>query len=342
MLALLPAHPAIAQQGVGGQASSPIIIEPPVRDFGRIEPGSKHPATFLIRNATRNPLRIKAAMPSCKCTATNNIAGKVIPPGGFVELQATLDAPNTPGVKNATIQLVFDGLNKPFAATLKGEVVMPVLATPPYVDALKGVTSGSITLTSADGSPFSVLSSDGKPPQFIGFNPATDAPRNQYVVKWSIAGMPCQGMKRWWIFTTDRADCPVIPCRIRNECTGSKADMARFQRFWIFQELIVNAGLIRSGRPVVLTADIDHYNPRERGRVSNPGFRNVISVRSLSPEATAELVSSKPVGQEEAKVTFKLTPRAGFTGPLFARVLVTTATGSGEIPVVARVVDGSP
>ena len=61
------------------------------------------------------------------------------------------------------------------------------------------------------------------------------------------------------------------------------------------------------------------------------------SVRSLSPDITTELVSSKPLSEEEVRVTFQLTPRSSFSGPLYALVAVETATGVGDFGVVGLV-----
>ena len=146
--------------------------------------------------------------------------------------EASLDAPGEPGKKQAKVFVQLEGMSRPAIVRLGGMVTMPVQPEPTYASALKGVDRGTIRLASIDGRPFQISASNGGTPDFVDFDPARDAPRNVYDVRWSIAGMSPMSIPRWWVFTTDRSDCPV-PCRVRNENTGSKRDMARFERRWI-------------------------------------------------------------------------------------------------------------
>lgn len=82
---------------------APVSIEPPMVNFGKVKPGSKLPAKFVIRNLGLQPLTIKSVVPSCKCTDVNILAGTVIAPNASVELLATLDVPGTPGEKDAKV-----------------------------------------------------------------------------------------------------------------------------------------------------------------------------------------------------------------------------------------------
>lgn len=325
--------------GATGVASNGVIqVVPGAYMLGDIEPGSEHTRTFVIKNLSAQPVRIQRSVTSCKCTTTTNIDGITIPANGSVNFDAVLAAPRTPGNKNAKVQILFDGGFRPLTMQMEGDVTMRIKASPAYVGGPRGENnSGMVLLESIDGKPFSILTAGGFKPEYVGFNPETDEPKSRYTLRWDVTKIADLPRRVWWVVYTDNQNCPVLPLRIRNGATGSKADMARFQRFWIFDENLVNAETLIAGNPVDLTVVIKHYNPRGRGKVEKPQWGVVKSVRSLSPDITTELVSSKPLSEEEVRVTFRLTPRSSFSGPLYALVAVETATGVGEFGVVGLV-----
>jgi len=326
----------------GGNAAvaAPIAIDPPLKDFGIVEPGAKLPAVFKLHNRGTTPLRIATTLPSCKCTTMATYAGTVIAPGGTFEMSAEMQAPETPGVKDAKINIVFEGFSKPTVPAMRCEVLLPIKAVEEYVDALKGVTSGVLTVESRDGTPFKIVSSNGAAPSFVGFDPSKDEARSSYTLNWSVAGMPCEGMRLWWIVETDRKDCPILPCRIRHDCTGSKADAGRFSRKWMFKEQIVNAGRIKAGKTVKLHAESENSEPKagpNKPGAYSPAFKQITGVTSLTKDATVKFTGCTPRGEEEAMVSFDFTPAEGFTGMLYATLRVASPTGTSDIAVVASV-----
>lgn len=342
LAALLPLAPQQAPSGAPGQAvrpiapppglSSSIVVEPPVVELGAIEPGSTHPAKFILRNTGKDPVRVLDAVPNCKCTAISDVKGKTIAPGATLELSASLAAPRAPGLKEATVLLAFDR-NAPVSAKIRGDVRLKVIAEPPYADALKEAVRGTVKLKSADGKPFSVTRSGGRPPVFVGFDPAKDAPRAEYDIVWDLSGVPCEAMPLWWFVFTDRADCPSIPLRVRDECTGSKHDMGRFQRFWIVKESLVDVGNAMNGKASEVEIDLEHYNPPKKGAVERPEWREVKSVRSLSPSFDAAFVSKKDVGGDGCLVKVAITPKV--VGEIEGELEIETATGTGRVPLTA-------
>ena len=338
------APPARPKAPVGGPAGPgqmpPIVVEPALADFGVVEPATAHPATFTLRNTGPAPLTIVMAMPSCKCTTLEVYDGKIIPAGGTLEMKATLNAPATPGVKEAKVNVVIKDYNKPVLLALRCEVLLPIKAAEEFVDALKGVNKGVLTIESRDGKPFRIVTSNGTTPSFVGFDPAKDEPRSSYKVNWSVEGWPCENMRLWWIIETDRPDCAILPCRIRHECTGSKADEARKTRKWIFKEQVVNAGRVKPGQTVRLTAEIENSEPKvgkDKPAVMSQGFRQITGVRSPDPRASAKLIKVDPRGVDETLLTFEFTPAADAKGMIYIPVKVASATGEGEIAVVASV-----
>ncbi len=335
LVAVLFAPVALAQAPAGQVA---VLLEPPVADFGTIEPSSSHVGKFTLRNLGSVPATVKAAVPTCKCTSFTDIVGKVIPARGELAFEATLKAPASPGEKDAKLQVVIDGMPRPLVVTLKGLVTLPVNAEPPYVDALKDAVRGTVKLKSIDGKPFRILKSGEAAPVFRGFDPAKDAPRAEYEILWDLSGRGCDTMPLWWPVFTDRADCPVVPLRVRDECTGSKADPGRFERAWMFKEPLVQAPLLTVGVPVELAIEIEHYNPQGRGRIDKPKFRDVQGVSDPSGLFAVELVEAKPVGTEESVIRIRVTPGPAAAGERSVPLVVTTATGTGQVPLVARVV----
>ncbi|MDA0974687.1 MAG: hypothetical protein O2927_01845, partial [Planctomycetota bacterium] len=154
---------------------------------------------------------------------------------------------------------------------------------------------------------------------------------------WNVAGISCERMPLWWIVITDHPDCPVVPLRIRHDCTGSKADMGRYARYWIPKDQLVNLGRVRVGSPTTAELQLDHYNPRGRGRIVRPDFREVRRVEVDAPELEIELLAARPVAEDAVVLSFAVTPRAGTAGPIATTMRITTATGTGEVPLVVVV-----
>lgn len=321
-------RPGASQQGAQQQPAT-VTVAPPTVNLGIVQPGSTNPAKFTLINTGRAPVSVQGAVPNCKCTNITPVQGKVIAPGGTLEVEAALAAPRVPGEKEAVVFFSFAGA-APVQAKIKGEVRLPILATPPFVDALREVTGGTLTLKSLDGKPFTVLQSGGVAPVFVGFDPAKDAPRAEYTLAWSLAGRTPEQMPLWWMVWTDRADCDAIPLRVRDEATGSKHDMERFKRFWIVKESIVVAGRGSVGAPHKAEVELEHYNPPKRGAVENPAWREVRAVKSLNPDLEAKFLAKRDAGADGAMLEVEFTAKRA--GPIEGLLEIETATGKGTVP----------
>jgi hypothetical protein len=323
------AAPQSARPQTPSQQPATSALAPPVVDLGVVKPGSTTPATFTLINTGKTPVTVRAAVPNCTCTNITPVQGKVIAPGGTLEIGASLAAPLIPGEKEATVSIAFDGAVS-VQAKIKGEVRLPLLATPPFVDALRDVTSGTIAIKSLDGAPFTILESGGVAPVYVGFDPAKDAPRAEYTIRWNLAGRTPSEMPLWWFVRTDRPDCDTIPLRVRDEATGSKHDQDRFKRFWIVKESLVMGGRGSVGVPAKAQIELEHYNPPKRGAVENPTWRLVRSVRSLHADVEARYVSKRDVGVDGAMVEIEFIARR--PGPFEGLLEIETATGKGTVP----------
>ncbi len=325
-----PAAPPPQAQPV---AATPCEVSPKVVQIGQVAPNSLHPAKFTLTNRGTTPLKVASAIPSCKCTDITNIVGQVIQPGGTLDLSASMKAPPVPGAKDAEVFVTFEGWKAPVIAKISGEVVMSIVPQPPFVDALKGVTSGSITLRSADGKPFRILSAGGAVPNFKGFDAATGQPQAQYEIAWDVSKLAA--LPLWWVIETDRDDAAVIPLRIRNENTGSKYDMPRFDRQWIAKDSIALAGLLKAGMPGEIIIEIEHYNPPQRKTPKKSGWDDIKSLTSKDPSVKFEIVEKRPIGNDRIELRVKVT--ASKPGLINSDLTLTTATGTGDIPFIAKV-----
>ncbi len=312
-------------------------IEPGGLDYGMIPPNSTHEFTTVLRNLSSRPIELVVAKPDCSCTAPQDVAGTIVPAGGSIPFHATFNAPITPGPKTARLRLFFNDAGRQLHALIQldGMITMPVRADPPYVGAQKGVTTGRTRIESVDGRPFRIISTDGEPPVYVdGFDPRSDDPRNKYDVQWTIPPRAignCQGMRLWWAIETDHPDCPILPMRVRHECSGSRSDPDRKRRGWYSKEKIAQLGALRAGVPIEVDVDI----------VNKKNVR-IYAAQSRSSAADAELVSTKRKDDDITTCRVRFTPHRGFEGMLYAMVLFRSDSGSTDIAFIARVMPEDP
>lgn len=279
----IPQH---AQPAIAG----PIVVIPGTVMLGFIEPRSSVTREVPLRNTSDKPVRILKAVPSCTCT-TLDVAGKVIPPLGELLIPITMKVSGATGIKTANVQFVLEGVPTALIVAMQGEVSYPVRALQldtktdtrvPYIDAFTDARNvkGIIEVTAADGKPFSVTGVQGAPPRFVGFDPASDAPRASYAVEYDLSGIECAKMPPYLIVSTDRADAPVIDMRIRHTCTKIDPTIP-------FAEFRTNLGALKPGS----TTDFDFELKRARGWTATAAHCD-------DPRIRVEFVTQKPVDSE--------------------------------------------
>ena len=323
---------AAPQSAPAPQPAASVLIDPPSFDLGRVPPGASISRTFQVRNTGQTPVKVISSFPSCKCTTLTDLAGKVIPPGGSLELAASLDAPRAPGPKDAKVFVTVEGAPKPLIAKLEGVVTLPVQPSPPYVDALKGVRKGAIEFASTDGKAFRVLSVDGSSPQFADFDPAKDEPRSHYLVRWDLGMVPDGKMRQWMVVETDRDDCPLVPLRIRNEWTGSRFDPQVDTRGSFLPESVVVMGRLKPGEGRDLEVELEGSAPK--GKLQIQHWDEVKRVLSQDDALHAQLIEVKRRG-ERAVVRFRCTLGLNARGFVYAPVAIETGSGTARCFVTA-------
>jgi uncharacterized protein DUF1573 len=98
--------PPAPQAASAPPASGPrIAVDPPAFDFGRTLPQKAVTREFSIRNLGERDLVIETVSTSCGCTVTDQLAGKVVKPGGSLPLRVTLTTPAGPGAITKSVMV---------------------------------------------------------------------------------------------------------------------------------------------------------------------------------------------------------------------------------------------
>ena len=329
---------AVITEGEPPKVFGPLLVTPGGFDLGAIDPNSAHVVRVTLINRGSEPISIVETESSCKCTVPDLLDGTVIAAGQSVPMSATFSAGAAPGPKGAKILLKFRTPSRPrlqlALIEIAGEVTMKVRAVPPFVDALKGVNAGTVRVESMDGRTFAIVTAGGEPPRYAGgFDPGRDKPRNAYTLRWSVkypaSEDDCGGERLWWVVETDHPDCPILPLRIRHECTGLLMDRMHQQRGWMFHQYMLNVGAVVAGTPVDLDAEVRRLNDQPTS--------GIYAVESLSPEATVEFLGILEPPGDSTTVRLRFTPRAGTEGMLYAMVNFKSPTGFKEIAFLVRV-----
>ena len=296
----VPPAPAPAAPAATSAADlPPIAIEPAVLDLGFMAPRAGGKGSVTLRNTGTAPLTIAAVTPSCKCTTTTALAGKVIPPGGSETLEAVLEGASMPQLHRATIKVAIDGYARVLEVQLRGETAMPVRSVPSIINAVEGKPrQGRIVVESLDKKPFTICAVGGREPEFIGFSKG-DAPRAQYLVKFDLDSWQ-PSFPAYLAIETDRADCPVFDIWVRSEQTIPKSTFR-------MKDYRINAGRIDVGGSVDLKLEME-----------DPG-EEVLAVESGAPEAQVQLLGQE-VKDGSRIVGIRVTPKSPATGLLYAPV----------------------
>ena len=348
-----PAAP-VAGTGVAEVAGlPPIVFDPPVMDVGMVGPNEIRRIEVAVRNPTDRPLRVVASRASCTCTSVN-LANQVIPAGESIPLVADFDSGGRLGLKNAAVRVLIEGYEEVAEIKLLATVTLPVRAEPAFLKAnrlkagvdttiarptvgdFESVTHGEYAVYSLDGRPFTILAVDGRPPTYLDYNPAIEGPRNRYRLSWDLSEYNPQTclnavgerMPSWWVIETDHPECPVFDMQVRhNTCTRPVLRVAG--QDWFFADRRILMGLHEPGESVEIETTIKWFRNAER----NDQF---VTVRSESPQFTAELVSITPKG-DDFVCKMKITPDPQHRGLLKGSLRLYSTKTSVQLLVIGKV-----
>ena len=326
-----------ARGSVAGNPSGwpPVEFEPAQMDFGVLSPGAAARGTTRIWNVGPEPLRIIRSVTSCGCTAAEDLAGRVIPPGGFTEFSTTMNMKTGLGEKREKITIIFEGYEAASAIHFfTAEVSLPVRVTPPHITASRRSgggwvhsPSGQLGVESTDGRPFRILRAHGAPPQFVGYDPRTDPPRSRYTIRWDMTRFQGGAIPWFWVIETDRPDCPVLDVRIRHASTLAPRPQGRP---WVPKDQRILVGIVQNGQPFEVTTKLE-FVP------SYPPDPTTAAVASESSFLGAELVEVQRDGQF-LQYRVRLTPQAA-PGLLYGKLSVFAAGFRTTLHIIGRVAE---
>ncbi len=82
-----------------------IAVDPPSFDFGKVLPQKSLTREFSIRSFGAQDLVIENVSTTCGCTVADNLAKKVVKPGGSQPLRVTLTTPANPGAITKSVMV---------------------------------------------------------------------------------------------------------------------------------------------------------------------------------------------------------------------------------------------
>ncbi len=312
-----PQQPQLPQSTPG-----PIRAEPPNIDFGIVKPRQEVNAKVKLLNPLDRPVTITKATPSCQCTGVD-IEGKVIPAKGELEFPISIKMSSAPMKKIATLTILIEELKQVIVIKLESEIALAIRSQPAFLDVqqkLNMPAGGEVTITAADGKPFSVIAVHGKPPVFRGFDPSKDQPRTSYTLAYDFSGeIAASKVPPYFLIETDHPECPIVDIRVRHETTQLKP------------RLHVNGYRSSCGRIAPGTSGEFELE------IEKMGSQRITGVRSLWPEATVELVEQIADKHGNVTIRVKVTPPADFRGLLFFPVELSAGAVTSSQLVIGSV-----
>ncbi|MCH2185661.1 DUF1573 domain-containing protein [Myxococcota bacterium] len=245
-----PDTAAMQEQIAAAQAQTrpPIRVVPSVLNWGTVAPSASVTSSVRLENISDKPLKIISVQPGCKCTTTDDLNGKTIPPNGSLELEAVLDAQPNPGPRNVQIRVLIDGYSNVLTINAKAEIARPVRARPPYINAVEGKNPvGNFMVSSIDRSPFKILSVQGEEPRYLQPRDANEL-KSSYIITYDIDNyvQPDGKLPRFIVVETDRADSPLVEIMLRHELA-----MPTLSRDFKLTDYKLNLGRVAPGGSVV-------------------------------------------------------------------------------------------
>ncbi len=307
----------------------PVEFEPANLNFGIVPPHTIGKGTAKIWNVGDQPLRIVKSITSCGCTSTENLAGRVIPPGGFIEFATEMEMKTGLGAKKEKVTLFFEGYGGTQVIFFyNAEVARPVRVIPPYVDAVNQGRTGTVEVTSLDNKPFRILKAHGLAPQFVGFDPAADEPRTQYTLKWDLSQFDGQRVPWFWVIETDHPDAPIVDVRVRHDSTRP---VRAPNRPWQPKDQRILIDLVRNGESVEIITKHEYAGNRTP-------MPQTARVQNLSAILDVELVGVEQKGQL-LEFRVRITPKNAPLGLLYEHISVGSVGYMVPLRIIGRVIE---
>jgi len=248
-----PQQPA-APAATGGHAAPqytgplpPLRVEPSEANFGIANPDHPIHLTVKVTNTSPKSIRISEVRPTCKCTVPT-LPKNILTPGEEIEIAVVLDLRGSLGDVRKPFDIFVDGWNRPWTVVVTGKLQYPILITPDQPKAVPA-RRGEITLTSAEGRPFKVISVHGLPPQVVEKEPKEGPLATKWTIQWDVTNI-----KDWpymLVVETDHPGCEVFTVRLYGgEISAPEMPFIKNWKQVFCNRVPVNLGTIPSGGSV--------------------------------------------------------------------------------------------
>ena len=296
----------------------PVRLDPLQFDAGRIDPEALINATFRVINTSNQTMTIDGFTTSCKCTAPV-ISARVIPPGGDVEVSATVDLRGTYGKIQKSFMLKFRGYDRMVECVIKANMSHEVVVEP---DKLRRF-SGTVRLTASDGRPFAPIAIHNKDARYR-FVPVRPAGAERAVV-WDVAyALPPGSPDTNLLIETDHRKAKLLSPRmfVSQATEGELKYILQRKEIWS-ERKHANLGGLNQG---------DHFDLGCQIRM--PSHAEGLEVFTETEGIEAQIVGMEDIpGEDDSKMyTVRLTNTGAAVGavltPLyFATTKLTDETG---------------
>jgi hypothetical protein len=176
-----------------------VVVEPDVLDIGNVKTYERGYGTVNLVNRGNTPVTVVMCKSTCGCAAASCPKGKVIEPGGLVQVPIRVNSDSRPLRIEKEMTFGFEGA-PPAKLLVKAETISVVNAEP--WDLIPGTP---VTLRSTDGAPFRVT---GVSPEIVLDLPVDAQPAHLLMIDWGA--WRAKGSARKIVFTTDHPECPQV------------------------------------------------------------------------------------------------------------------------------------
>lgn len=300
----------------------PLVFEPSEFDYGYVLVGETKVEEIVVFNPTDRTIHVAELLTACPCTVAE-IEPKAIAPdqAAVLTLKYTAQSfPHVPGKRSVRLRTIEYPNHSPgviFSAAVGREIRVNADREPIIKE-----RSGEIRLDSYDGEPFRVLMVDGRPPDFVGFDPESDEPRNSYLVNYDFSDRADDSFPRYLHILTDRESDPMTEI-LTYASPNFREPLVAQPAYWMAENRLVQVGTLGPDTSkVTRTITLLRMPPGSSDADLSVGIhpatgRSIIGGQTDRSEASPSAVEARVVSVEQdptkarnrlVTVEFTLTP----------------------------------
>lgn len=232
-----------AQPTPGAAGRPPVQIQPRIFDFGVKNPNKLVWTKFKIHNPTKQTLFVREVKPACKCTVPT-LDSKVIPPGGEITLDASVDLRGHLGDVRKNFNVFFEGYAQPIEGVIQGVMSYPVQVSPssPRFLTFPNDRVGQLTLRSIENRPFRVCAINGKAPKVL-FKNSPDDEATEWRVQYEIDAPTPADLPYMLLVETNHPGARMLDVKL----VGQPVSGRELQWIKLWKQIFVNRSNVNLG-----------------------------------------------------------------------------------------------